>query len=566
MSSTAILKNYPTTNPSRWKKHFSRADAIWAGIYVLLMSWTGAFFMADTVDYVQAAVVRDQGINYVFWDFRHLFWRPLGWVAFHYSKAFVHYEGMADARAFVTRFFIALNLLAGLVAVLLLRRILLRFCGRSWAVNWSLAAFMFAQGFMNFVHSGSSYAFGLGWLVVGVYFLAAEASELTHARILAGALALALAVCFWFPYFFAVLGALSTPLFLSRQNWRAVFKAAALCLFFGVAFYGSVILGLHLHNVAEIRSWIATGASDVAGVRGPKRTIFGLARSFVNMGQDGVLYKRFLLHDPYNPVSLSQLLRLSIFKLAIFYLLMFAIIWDLWRKRKPVLVFFALGVLPVIAFGLYWYGGDVERYLPLYPFYFVGLASALEASRTVATRVIAVVFLIVVVISNLSAMSALSLHRQERRAEDRLQALLPVYKPHSRVVLVDIHDELENFSRSFPLLPIVNRSDFAFYPALNPGTPQNLHWKQDFSKIADRAWNEGGDVWLSRRFFDLHPRADSAWVEGDDVHVKWPQVYQFFSQLDQGMSVGGEDGFVLLLPDQKDRDLLDGVAADNARR
>jgi len=560
MSSAASLQNQSTSRVAKPVRFFARPDAIWTLLYLLLMACTGAFFMADTVDYVQAAVLRDQGINYVFWDFRHLFWRPLGWLFLHFSKWFVHYDDMADARSMVTRTFIVLNWAAGLASLLLQRRILLRFCKPSWALNLTLATFLFAQGFMNYVHSGSSYIFGLGWLVVGLFCLVAEPAELTNLRILVGALALALSVCFWFPYFFALLGALSAPLFVSRQNWRAVAKACTLCLLFGLAFYGAVILGLRLHTLADIRAWVATGASDVAGVRGPTRTIFGLARSFINMGQDGVLYKRFLLHDPYNPVSLSQLVRLSILKLGVFYLLMLAMVWELGRRRRSVLAFFALGMLPVITFGLYWYGGDVERYLPLYPFFFVGLGCALEASRQLWARTIALVFLLVVIISNLSVMSAFSIHRQGKRSEDRLQALLPVYKPHSRIVLVDIHDELENFSRSFPLQPIVNRSDFFFYPALNPGTPQNLHWKQEFSKTTSRAWSEGGDIWLSKRFFDQKPGSDSAWVEGDDKHVKWTDVYRFFREVDTGISVGANDGFVLLMPDDKNHKLVDALA------
>jgi hypothetical protein len=200
----------------------------------------------------------------------------------------------------------------------------------------------------------------------------------------------------------------------------------------------------------------------------------------------------------------------------------------------------------VIAFGLYWYGGDVERYLPLYPFFSLGLACALGQHRARWVQAIAVVFLATAIVSNLSAMSVLTLRHQERVSEYRLQALLPIYRPHSRVVLVDIHDDLENFSRSFPLLPIINRSDFSFYPALNPATPQTLHWRQDFAHTVTTVWDQGGDVWLSKRLFEERPRPDSAWAEGDN----------FFATFDLGTPAGGQDGFVLLLPDQKDRELL----------
>src|SRR5579864_1741041 len=395
------------------KRSEYRFTAIWVAAYVLVTWITGAFFMADTVDYVASVLRHEQGVNFVFWDFRHLFWRPFGWVLFHYSKLLLNYASPAAARAGVTHIFIALNLIAGLVSLLLLRQILRRFSDRGWAINFALVAFLFAQGFMNYLHSGSSYVFALGLLITGMYFLCATPAKLSLVRISAGALALALSVCFWFPYFFVLLGALSGPMFVSRQGWRASLKAALLCLFFGVFFYGGVIFHLHLHNAADLRTWIATGAADVAGVRGPKRTIFGLARSFVNMGQDGVLYKRFLLHDPYNQVSLLQLVRLSIFKLAIFYLLLLGIGWGLWRSQteRRILLFCLLGAVPVVTFGLYWYGGDVERYLPLYPFFFIGLACAL-GGRTRWVQATAIVFLGIAVVSNMSAMSTLRLRHQ----------------------------------------------------------------------------------------------------------------------------------------------------------
>ena len=557
-------------NPSSLITRLShRSTLIWVAIYISITSVTGAFFMADTVDYVSSVLRHEQGFNFVFWDFRHLLWRPLGWVLFHCSKSVVSYADEVDARAGITHIFIALNWIAGLFSLLLLRQILRRFCDREWAVNFALLTFLFAQGFMNFLHGGSPYVFALGLLITGMYFLCADEAELSWPRIFAGALALALSVCFWFPYFFAIPGALAMPLFVSRAGWRSALRAAVLCLCFGVAFYGGVILHLQLHSVAAVRSWIATGAADVAGVRGPKRTIFGLARSFINMGQDGVLYKRFLLHDPYNHVSMLQLARLSIFKLAMFYLLVLAIGWALWRSRteRYVLLLCVLGALPVIAFGLYWYGGDVERYLPLYPFFFVGMACALGERSAKWVQAIAIIFLAAAIASNLSAMSTLTLRHQEKLSEDRLQALLPIYRPHSRVVLIDIHDDLENFSRSFPLLPIINRSDFSFYPALNPGTPQTLNWRQDFAQIVTTVWGQGGDIWLSRRLFEKRPRPDSGWAEGDDPRVKWADVYSFFTTFDLGTPAGGQDGFVLLVPDQKDRELLAAqIAASSSTR
>src|SRR5262249_5828291 len=149
------------------------------------------------------------------------------------------------------------------------------------------------------------------------------------------------------------------------------------------------------------------------GVRGPTRAIFGLARSFINMGQDGVLYKRFLLHDRYNPTSVVDLIRLSIFKLAGFYFLLLAVLCGVLgsETNRRVLLFSLLGAMPVVLFGLFWYGGDVERYLPLYPFFFLALACAFEG-REKWVKAAALVFLVTATVSNLSAMSVLRLRNQ----------------------------------------------------------------------------------------------------------------------------------------------------------
>ena len=56
-------------------------------------------------------------------------------------------------------------------------------------------------------------------------------------------------------------------------------------------------------------------------------------RSFLSMGKDGILFKRFLLKDPYNPVSLGDLIRLSLGKVALFYVVLLATFAGLLRGK-----------------------------------------------------------------------------------------------------------------------------------------------------------------------------------------------------------------------------------------
>ena len=52
------------------------------------------------------------------------------------------------------------------------------------------------------------------------------------------------------------------------------------------------------------------------------------------------------------------------------------------------------------------------------------------------------------------------------------------------------------------------------------------------------------------------PQAHWNWVEGDDKRVSWTDVYSFFIGFELGESVGGDDGFVRLLPSERNKSLL----------
>src|SRR5436305_8510979 len=94
------------------------------------------------------------------------------------------------------------------------------------------------------------------------------------------------------------------------------------------------------------------------------------------MGSDGATLKRFLLHDPENPVSLSDLLRTGLWKCALFYSVVVSLLMISLKipRGRRFLMFFLLNAVPVLSFAIAWRGGDIERYLSLYPPFFLGLA------------------------------------------------------------------------------------------------------------------------------------------------------------------------------------------------
>jgi hypothetical protein len=547
-----------------------RIALAWTGIYSLLSCLTGAFFMSDTVDYVGAVYGHDLGSNNSLWEFGHLFWRPLGWILLHSVGPWVGSFTGTDRRVEVTYLFVALNWLAGLACVLLLRAVLGRFSIRPAAANFATLAFLFSLAFLNYIHSGSSYIPGLAFLLLGFYLLSVPApSESFALRPVWAACALALAVCLWFPYVFAVPGALATPLFhheAKKSSWAFTLRTTVYCLILGLASYGVVLAALGIVTPEAVFRWITTESREIGGVHGPARTIFGLCRSFISMGGDGVLFKRFLLHDPYNSVTMLDLLRASLSKLFLFYAFLFAMLTQLTHSGNRKILWLCLGsATPVIVFALFWYGGDMERYLPLYPAFFFAVGYSLSTDRIPRYLTwLAGTFLLVAAFSNFGATSNFTLRQEQRRVEERMREVIPLLRPGSRVVLLDIHDELENFGRSFPFHPIVGGQMLRTFPLLNIGTLQTTHWRQDFAVVVLTNWRYGNDIWISKRILETRPHRDWNWVEGADPRATWPMIRSSFTRFDYGRSAGDEDGFLLLLPTDKNKTIIDSFRHGDA--
>jgi hypothetical protein len=546
-----------------------RAYLTWSAAYALVAHFTGAYFMADTVNFVADVYNYQLGIRDRLWEFGHLFWRPLGWIFLQICEVLVGSVTGPELNVLLTRIFVALNWFAGLACILLLRAVLRQFSIRPMVVTCTTAALLFSNAFLNYIHSGSSYIPGLAFLLAAFYLLALQIE--TRGSILqpfSAALMLAIAVCLWFPYIFAVPGVLAIPLFRHYGNpsrWAFTIRVASCTLILGLVFYGSVLVCNGLFNVHDIYQWVTAESRAVGGVGGPARAIFGVARSFINMGNDGVFFKRFLLHDPYNPVSFFDLLRLSFVKFLLFYSVL-VLVFSRLVSNPRIFWMCLVTAIPVLAFAVFWHGGDTERYLPLYPVFFVGLAHFVDDNRTpVYFKWLAGTLLLVSIVSNCGATSSFLLDREQRQAEERIKDVLPLLKPHSRLVLVDIHDELENFGRSFPFDPVVRGQMLRTYPVLNPGTVQTLHWRQDLMSVVLNVWMSHGDIWVSGRILEPRPHRDWNWVEGDDPRVTWSMVHSFFTQLDYSRSVGNGDGFLLLPPTAKNeaiiRSLWDGKAA-----
>ncbi len=542
---------------SRQWKDWLRQYGLVVAVYILATWFTDADFMGDTIDYVTSIIAISEGRNYFFWEFAHVLWRPFGWLISWLVTPLTRPIVGDNEYANVTLQLLLVSWLFGLLMVLSCYSLVKRLTGRAWIANVVTIAMIFSQGFLVHAQSGTAYVPGLSLLFLGVYLLVRNGDEPKRpmlTAILAGA-ALALSLCFWVTYVLAVPAALVAPLFIfgfGRKRLRLVLLTAVACGVFTALAYGAVLAHLGIYNVTDFRKWMAVSAEAAFIPRGGiPRTVFSFARSFISMGNDGMIFKRFLSHDPFNPVSLSDLFRLSLWKLGLFYIFFAALTINLLRFRtgRQVFALLIISMIPVMALALFLEGGAVDRYLPIFPFMFLALAYSLSSDRSLrALNIAALFFFAAATITNVSVLAKPVLNRQQEIAAARIRDLQPRLKPQSLLLTANLRDDLVNFNRSFPLHPInLDREHrLRVGSIIAPGAESVSRWRKEFASAVLTAWNDGGEVWLSRRVLSPRPEPEWGWVESDDPRVSWTDLYNFFSQLEMGQSLGGEDGFMLL--------------------
>ncbi len=534
-------------------------------------SWiTRPLYQGDTADYVASILERTRGGYYNFWDFGHLLWRPLGLLAFRVASPLLGKFIGHDPRVQITLVLTVASWLAGLASAFLLLVLLRLYCAPGWIPELVVISFIFSTAELNYSRAGAAYIPGLSLLLLAMVLLAREAlhpGRNLGIQICAG-LALAGSVSLWFPYVLAVPAAILLPI-----AWRAPDKArlrisiATLGIFcLGIALaYGAVAVHLGLWNAAGVLAWAGASSHGIS-IPGISRTIFGWPRSFIDMGEAGRVIKRYLLHDPFNPISARDLVQLwpELLTFGLFYVTLLTIAFNLGRfsRGRRALVMAVIAALPVLAFAMHWSGGDLERYLPLYPAFFLVLCISLAGRNSpIWTKAIAWTFLACVVLTNAVGLGTAAVRRSQMQSENRVSELIPRLGDQSLVVVSHNLDDLMEFSRNFPFSPVNSPRALPVYPLVTPGNADVAEWQEHFAARAESVWRAGGTVWISDRLLQPAPQADWNWVEGDVRQVSWTDLDPFFSHLQYGERVGGEDGFVLLLPSNENQSVLGALDA-----
>jgi len=536
------------------------------GVYVLTTLVTVPFFMADTIGYADCIVRRD------FSDFGHYGWYLLGWLVSRplmpVTRLFVGDEPQIN----VTLTLIIINWLAGLLSVLLLRSLAFQLTKRAFAANVATVALIFSLAFLDFAQSGTSYIPGMAFLLLGIYIFANRGRRTNvgwGAAIIAG-LALGGAVAMWFTYIFAVPATLMTSLILhgfNRARFILAIQAAATASVFGVLLFGIGGYKLGLRSPEDFKQWVDRSSHGVHEMRGITRTIFGAGHSFIDMENDGTMVKAYLAKDPYNPVSFVDLVRASLWKLALFYVFLGSVVFNLVRsvEGRRVFALFAATALPVGCFAVLWQGGAIERYLLLYPVLFIAFAFSLVSDKAVRVlKYASLGFVAIMAVSNLMVMASPVQNNREHAVVARITELKPLLNSQSMVATINQTDEVWTLPWNFPFNPLNRPASLNTYHIVEPLTDQTRTWRESFATEVCMVWESGGDVWISDRVFSELPLREWNWIEGADPNLSWKEFNGFFSQMEMGVKVGGQDGFRLLRTSEQNRSLLTGIAEASA--
>jgi 4-amino-4-deoxy-L-arabinose transferase-like glycosyltransferase len=531
-------------------------------VCALILLFTEPAYLADTGRYMTEIMNHRAHLlpssQDPFWDFGHPAWRPLINLLFDGAGRTIQTVRGGDARQALAWLMIAINIVSTLVAVFFLWLFLKKHTNAlaAWVAS---AAFLCTNALLDFSRSGSPYVPGLACVIVALWLTQLAAARQPKGLFMAAAfagLSLGAAVVLWVPFIFSIPAVILYAVFGSKYPARRDLKLAALIVTFcGLAIavtYSFVIQQRQIRSFASLKSWIASASNEASQTDRLKRAVSGVPRSFLDLGDDTLLLKRYVFHDPYTRVGLVQILfAAGTIKLLLFYLYAGAIVWVLWRRpdERGILLLLAVAALSVLVFAVILFEpGGPEKYMPAYPFFFLAAAVALQAGggtyRTM--RWLMAVFLVVVLCAgNIYAKAGSRRTEAYRAFLERKQSLDAQARRGDMVAVISFWDPLYRLP-ALRLLDSQAQPDFWVYDVIEVASTRVFHWRQEFAAQALARWSQGKQVWLSTRLLADTPLPEWKWVEGDTGRVKWSEVRDFFRPIEVQPRVGGADGFVLV--------------------
>jgi general stress protein CsbA len=357
--------------------------------YVVLMLLTRTLDQGDTSVYGNDLVNWLRGRQATMWEFGHAIWRPLAAAVLsvvHADPARVT-DGVLFEQA--VRVLTWLSMLGGALAVVLFRAWLVRVGVSRWVAVATAIAFTAASAFLGYAQTGSSYVPGVAMLLLGLWALAGDERTSDRRTIAVASVEL------------RARGAVLVPARARGAGERAVrdhparrqpassgASPFAVCVVSGlitILVYLPIAALWGVRSVDSFRAWMVDSQHGIRDIGGVPRTVVGFGRSLVNMDRLGLVAKRYLIHDAYNPTTVADVARAGLFRLAALYavLAVMAVALAVRPAGRRALALLVLTAIPVVGFALKWQGGDLERYLAMFPALFlaIGVSASLLARR-----------------------------------------------------------------------------------------------------------------------------------------------------------------------------------------
>jgi hypothetical protein len=512
------------------------------------------------------------------WEFGHLLWRPLAWLLLTLTKPLMDQWTNWDAATGALFVLICLCMVSGAINALLFHSIALRLTPSRRTAFLVAIGFACANSSLTYTHSGTAYVPGMlcislaAWLLVRAWPPKAPAD---FRVVCCCGLLVALASLLWFPFVLSAPGIcflliwrspsppriaelIARPRLKSMLGFLAVF---VLCLTLA---YGAAVAARQISSLSEARASVADSSHGWAQNRTLLRLGTGVPRSFLYMN-DGLLFKRFLFHDPFAPVTFADLVRGSLWKIAVVAAFGICLLWQLLRSSaKWEMALLAAGVIPTVLFAvLVFEPGSPERYMPAYPFLMIVVARVLRKSPRPFhfAQWIVAAFLVCMPVTNIYAMYRPRIDREDAVLRTRFAAVKSNVPDGDLVAnLFPSMGETFMLAHYSFLEPRRRPGATAFYSVIEPGSRRVRIWREEFARVTLQVWSRGGNVWVSKWVVAERPLPDWGWVEGDNALMLWRNIYDFFTSLEPDEQFGDADGFVRIKQSERNTQMLNGYA------
>jgi hypothetical protein len=524
-----------------------------AALFIFSVALTHPPFIGDTPFYA-GEIAAAHGLNApTLWEFGHVLWRPAGFIL---SPLFM---AVPDSIAWTPELKIAfgligLSLVSGLIGALLIYDLCRRLMAHPvWAMA-PVLIFVWGASFLSYSQSGTSYVPALT-AMIGAVWLQVVAQTVDRKMLWASGCLMGISCLIWFPFVFVLPAAACSRRFVllpgrERSVWTDILTMLVIAGIVLTAGVGLAAFLAGVRSIAEFRTWMKAAAHDWHQNRQWIRAISGCPRLLIDLGPDGIYLKRFAFKDPYNPVSAASIVRLTLWKIGLFYALIASTAALAWTsvKARPVLALAGLAGLPLLLFAvLLFEPSSPERFLPALPFLLLAIAAGWTAASGAANwlRAVICLFVLALPIMNWPTFAG-SFSEESQRSSARLEDLLKFAGADDVLITINLQD------------PLIQLIDQDLFNAANRPAPRNNHWmvdvasaktslwRQQFAALVLENWRKNRDVWVTKGALEHRPDEDACWVEGDDPAVRWSDVECFSKTLEFDRSTNRSDGFVRL--------------------